>query len=65
MDENENYKKWAMIECPVCKAKFEIWLAVSNWFSPETVDYLKENFYRFCPVCKILKELEEKQKKSE
>jgi len=62
MNNKENYKKWAMIECPVCKTKFELWLTTSNWFSPDFADYLRENFYRFCPVCKALKKLEENQK---
>lgn len=63
-NKDKERKKWGEIECPVCKTKFEIWLATSNWFSPEFSEYLRENFYRFCPVCKSLKDLKEKQEQN-
>ena len=61
MNNNENYRKIAL-ECAVCKTKFELWVTETNWFVPGLVDYLRENFHRFCPVCKALKKLEEKKK---
>ena len=61
MNNNENYRKIAL-ECAVCKTKFELWIAVTDWFTPKFVDYLKENFHRFCPVCKALEELEKRGK---
>lgn len=57
MPNNKDYIKIAL-ECAVCKTKFEIWITETNWFIPGFTDYLKENFYRFCPVCKTLEELE-------
>jgi hypothetical protein len=58
--ENETYKKLS-IECAVCKTKFEIWISTAN-FSPELEANIRDNFYRYCPVCKILEELKNKEK---
>ena len=59
--ENETYKKLS-IECAVCKTKFDIWISTAN-FTPEIETNIRENFYRYCPVCKALKELEEQNKR--
>jgi hypothetical protein len=53
------YKKIS-VECAVCKTKFEIWISTAN-FSQELEENIRKNFHRYCPVCKILKELEKKQ----
>jgi len=58
--EEETYKKLS-IECAVCKTKFEIWISTAN-FSEELEANIRENFSRYCPVCKLLKELEERKK---
>ncbi|GAH80142.1 unnamed protein product, partial [marine sediment metagenome] len=39
-----------------------LWIAETERFTPEFVDYLRKNFYRFCPVCKALEELEKEEK---
>ncbi|GAH30424.1 unnamed protein product [marine sediment metagenome] len=61
MNNNKNYIKIAL-ECAVCKTKFELWIAETNWFTPKFADYLRKNFSRFCPVCKALEELEKEEK---
>ncbi len=58
--ESELYKKLS-IECDVCKTKFEIWISTAN-YSSETEVNIRENFYRHCPICKILEELKSKEK---
>ncbi|KPJ56898.1 hypothetical protein AMJ49_03190 [Parcubacteria bacterium DG_74_2] len=60
MNNNENYRKISL-ECAVCKTKFEIWISTSS-FSLELEEKIKKHFYIYCPVCKALKELEEKRK---
>jgi len=56
---NETYKKIS-VECAVCKTKFELWVSTAN-FTEELEKNIRQNFHRYCPVCKILKELEERQ----
>ena len=60
--EEENFKKLS-IECAVCKTQFEIWISIAN-YSPELEENIRKNFYRYCPVCKILEELEKRRKGS-
>ena len=59
MNDVENYRKIA-IECAVCKTRFEVWISIAN-YSPELEENIRKNFHRYCPVCKALKELEEKE----
>ena len=61
MDE-ELYKKLT-IECTVCKTKFELWISLSR-YSPELEENIRKNFYKNCPVCKIIAELEEEKGRS-
>lgn len=51
----EKYRK-IKIECEICKTKFEIWILEMN-YSPELEERIRKNFYRYCPVCKILGEI--------
>lgn len=50
------------IECSVCKTKFDIWLSTSN-HSEELEKNIIHNFYRYCPVCKIMEDLKKKEEK--
>lgn len=56
MNNNENYRKIA-IECAVCKTKFELWIEMSR-FTPELEENIRKNFYRYCPICKMLEQME-------
>ena len=56
---NETYKKIS-VECAVCKTKFELWVSMAN-FSQELEENIRQNFQLYCPVCKILEELEKRQ----
>lgn len=57
MAEEETYRKIAL-ECAICKTKFEIWISTAN-FDPELEEKIRQHFSRYCPVCKILTELEQ------
>jgi len=57
--DKETYKKLS-IECTICKTKFEIWISAAN-YSLEVEENIKKHFEYYCPVCKIIKELEEKK----
>ena len=57
--DNETYKKISG-ECALCKTKFELWVSTSN-FSEELEKNIRQNFSHYCPVCKILEELEKNQ----
>lgn len=61
MNNNENYKKISL-ECAVCKTRFEIWIEMGS-YSAEIEERIRKNFYRYCPVCKALKELKKRRKK--
>ena len=58
--DNETYKK-IIIECTMCKTKFEIWISTMN-YSLEVEESIRNHFEHYCPVCKVLRELEEKKK---
>ena len=59
--DKEAYKKFS-IECGLCKTRFEIWLLVSN-YTPELVESIRKNFSHYCPVCKIIEEIEKNGEK--
>ena len=44
-------KKRIKIDCLECKAKFDIWLANSN-FPEDIEEKIKERFYQHCGICK-------------
>ena len=58
--DNETYKKFE-IECASCKTKFDIWISMAR-YSLELEENIRKNFYRHCPVCKALEELEKEEK---
>jgi len=58
MNEDKNYRK-ILIECALCKTKFEIWISTAN-FSPELEENIRKNFHLHCPICKVLEELKKK-----
>ncbi|PIU42712.1 MAG: hypothetical protein CO034_03015 [Parcubacteria group bacterium CG_4_9_14_0_2_um_filter_35_11] len=58
--EKDKYRK-IRIECELCKTKFEIWISEMN-YSSEMELRIRKNFYKYCPVCKILKEIRKKSK---
>ncbi|MDD5145754.1 MAG: hypothetical protein PHF44_02845 [Candidatus Pacebacteria bacterium] len=53
--DNKEYKK-IELECAVCKARFEIWISMSD-YSPEQEEMIKRNIYLHCPACKALEDL--------
>jgi len=50
------YKK-IEVKCIKCKTKFQIWIENSH-FSSEVEKKIRENFYKHCPVCKALEEID-------
>ena len=51
----EDCKKFKT-ECIVCKAKFDIWVSMSN-FRLEQEKIVRQNFYYHCPVCKTIEQI--------
>jgi len=49
---DSSYRKLE-IECSKCKAKFQIWIE-DNHFASELEKRIRENFHKYCPVCKAL-----------
>jgi|GEM_PF-3482429 len=58
--DKDTYKK-IEVECSVCKSKFEIWVATSHYNS-EMEKNIRENFYRYCPVCKVWELMKNQEK---
>ena len=63
--DQEKYKK-IETECSVCKTKFDIWLETVN-YTEEMEQNIRENVFRYCPVCRAMekcKEIKEKKERS-
>ena len=48
------------IECAKCKAKFDIWISMSE-FTPEVEETIRKNFLKHCPMCRALEEIKRKE----
>ncbi len=58
--ENDNYEKLE-IECEKCKAEFDVWVQ-SEYCDSDMEENVRKHLYNYCPVCKALAEIKEKQK---
>ena len=55
MNKRKKDKKRIKIDCLECKAKFNIWLANSN-FPEDIEERVRKRFYQHCGICRSLEQ---------